>query len=136
MTTIIAVPGRPAGHSFDEGRMGVARTGSVIMPQGSAVAAGAVPWCELPSRGGVNPTPFPGVGLLAGDGGYGLASLSMQLVREHGSLGTGAPRTWLAVLHHLTGLVIGAVSFPIVLAGVTVGAALAPIGGSACRSSA
>ena len=38
-------------------------------------------------------------------------------------------RTWLAVLHHLIGLVVGAVSFPIVLAGVTVGAALAPIGG-------
>ncbi len=39
-------------------------------------------------------------------------------------------RTWLAVLHHLTGLLIGAVSFPLVLAGVTVGAVLAPIGGS------
>jgi signal transduction histidine kinase len=39
-------------------------------------------------------------------------------------------RTWLAVLHHLIGLVIGAVSFPLVLAGVTTGAVLAPIGGS------
>ncbi|HTW02871.1 MAG TPA: histidine kinase, partial [Streptosporangiaceae bacterium] len=39
-------------------------------------------------------------------------------------------RTWLAVIHHLVGLVIGAVSFPLVLAGVTVGAVLAPIGGS------
>jgi signal transduction histidine kinase len=39
-------------------------------------------------------------------------------------------RTWLAVLHHLTGLLIGALSFPLVLAGVTVGAVLAPIGGS------
>jgi signal transduction histidine kinase len=39
-------------------------------------------------------------------------------------------RTWLAVLHHLAGLVIGAVSFPLVLAGVTVGAVLAPIGGA------
>ena len=39
-------------------------------------------------------------------------------------------RTWLAVLHHLIGLLIGAVSFPLVLAGVTVGAVLAPIGGS------
>ena len=49
----------------------------------------------------------------------------MQFVREQRS-----PRTWLAVLHHLAGLVIGAVSFPLVLAGVTVGAVLAPIGGS------
>ena len=39
-------------------------------------------------------------------------------------------RTWLAVLHHLTGLLIGTLSFPLVLAGVTVGAVLAPIGGS------
>ena len=39
-------------------------------------------------------------------------------------------RTWLAILHHLIGLVIGAVSFPLVLAGVTTGAVLAPIGGS------
>jgi signal transduction histidine kinase len=39
-------------------------------------------------------------------------------------------RTWLAVLHHLVGLIIGAVSFPLVLAGVTAGAVLAPIGGS------
>src|SRR3984957_8789935 len=38
--------------------------------------------------------------------------------------------TWLAVLHHLIGLVIGAVSFPLVLAGVTTGAVLAPIGDS------
>ncbi|HEY5400600.1 MAG TPA: histidine kinase [Trebonia sp.] len=49
----------------------------------------------------------------------------MQLVREQ-----RPPRTWLAVLHHLTGLLIGAVSFPLVLAGVTAGAVLAPIGGS------
>ena len=48
----------------------------------------------------------------------------MQLVREQ-----RPPRTWLAVLHHLVGLVIGAVSFPIVVAGVTAGAALLPIGG-------
>jgi signal transduction histidine kinase len=34
------------------------------------------------------------------------------------------------VLHQLAGLLIGAVSFPLVLAGVTVGAVLAPIGGS------
>ena len=40
------------------------------------------------------------------------------------------PRTWLAVLHQLIGLLIGALSFPLVLAGVTVGAVLAPIGGS------
>ena len=46
---------------------------------------------------------------------------SMQVVREQRS-----PRTWLAVLHHLAGLVVGAVSFPIVLAGITAGAALAP----------
>ena len=39
-------------------------------------------------------------------------------------------RTWLAVLHHLAGLVIGAVSFPLVLAGITTGAVLLPIGGS------
>jgi signal transduction histidine kinase len=39
-------------------------------------------------------------------------------------------RTWLAVLHQLLGLIIGALSFPLVLAGVTVGAVLAPIGGS------
>ena len=39
-------------------------------------------------------------------------------------------RTWLAVLHQLLGLIIGAVSFPLVLAGVTVGAVLAPFGGS------
>src|SRR5580698_9541273 len=39
-------------------------------------------------------------------------------------------RTWLAVLHQLLGLIIGAVSFPLVLAGVTTGAVLAPIGGS------
>jgi signal transduction histidine kinase len=48
----------------------------------------------------------------------------MQLVREQ-----RPPRTWLAVLHHLAGLVIGAVSFLIVVAGVTAGAALLPIGG-------
>ena len=48
----------------------------------------------------------------------------MQLVRDQ-----RPPRTWLAVLHHLAGLVIGAVSFPIVVAGVTAGAALLPIGG-------
>src|SRR3984885_6185504 len=40
-----------------------------------------------------------------------------------------ASRTWLAGLHQLLGLIIGAVSFPLVLAGVTVGAVLAPIGG-------
>ena len=40
------------------------------------------------------------------------------------------PRTWLAVLHHLVGLIIGALSFPLVLAGVTVGSVLTPIGGS------
>ena len=39
-------------------------------------------------------------------------------------------RTWLAVIHQLLGLLIGAISFPLVLAGVTVGAVLAPIGGS------
>ena len=39
-------------------------------------------------------------------------------------------RTWLAVIHHLLGLIIGAVSFPLVLAGVTVGSVLTPIGGS------
>ena len=39
-------------------------------------------------------------------------------------------RTGLAVLHHLIGLLIGALSFPLVLAGVTVGAVLAPFGGS------
>jgi signal transduction histidine kinase len=39
-------------------------------------------------------------------------------------------RTWLAALHHLIGLFIGIVSLPLVLAGVTVGAVLAPIGGS------
>jgi signal transduction histidine kinase len=39
-------------------------------------------------------------------------------------------RTWLAVLHQLLGLIIGTVSFPLVLAGVTAGAVLAPIGGS------
>src|SRR5580698_5367205 len=39
-------------------------------------------------------------------------------------------RTWLAVLHQLLGLIIGAVSFPLVLAGVTTGAVLAPFGGS------
>jgi signal transduction histidine kinase len=49
----------------------------------------------------------------------------MQLVREQ-----RPRRTWLAVLHHLAGLVIGAVSFPLVLAGLTVGAVLVPIGGS------
>jgi signal transduction histidine kinase len=48
----------------------------------------------------------------------------MQLAREQ-----RPPRTWLVVLHHLAGLVIGAVSFPIVVAGVTAGAALLPIGG-------
>src|SRR3984885_5649193 len=41
-----------------------------------------------------------------------------------------ASRTWLAGLHQLLGLIIGAVSVPLVLAGVTVGAVLAPIGGS------
>ena len=39
-------------------------------------------------------------------------------------------RTWLAVLHQLTGLIIGVLSFPLVLAGVTVGSVLTPIGGS------
>ena len=54
----------------------------------------------------------------------------MQLVREQRLVGHRRPsRTWLAVLHHLTGLIVGAVSFPIVVAGVTAGAALAPIGG-------
>src|SRR5277367_1600085 len=57
--------------------------------------------------------------------------------RDHGPIGDRRPgrdqrpqRTWLAVVHHLIGLVIGAVSFPLVLAGVTVGAVLAPFGGS------
>src|ERR1700691_2882265 len=36
-------------------------------------------------------------------------------------------RTWLAVLHHLIGLVIGTVSFPLVLAGATTGGGLAAI---------
>jgi signal transduction histidine kinase len=40
------------------------------------------------------------------------------------------PRTWLAVIHQFLGLLIGTISFPLVLAGVTVGAVLAPIGGS------
>ena len=54
----------------------------------------------------------------------------MQLVREQRLVGHRRPsRTWLAVLHHLMGLIVGAVSFPIVVAGVTAGAALAPIGG-------
>ena len=54
----------------------------------------------------------------------------MQLVREQRSIREQRPpRTWLAVLHHLTGLIVGAVSFPIVVAGVTAGAALLPIGG-------
>ena len=39
-------------------------------------------------------------------------------------------RTWLAVIHQFLGLLIGTISFPLVLAGVTVGAVLAPIGGS------
>jgi len=55
----------------------------------------------------------------------------MQLVREQPpARERRPPRTWLAVLHHLAGLLIGAVSFPLVLAGVTVGAVLAPIGGT------
>jgi signal transduction histidine kinase len=53
-----------------------------------------------------------------------------QLVREQRPPLNSGPRLGLAVLHHLTGLLIGAVSFPLVLAGVTVGAVLAPIGGS------
>jgi len=39
-------------------------------------------------------------------------------------------RTGLAVVHHFLGLIIGVVSFPLVLAGVTVGSVLTPIGGS------
>jgi hypothetical protein len=57
--------------------------------------------------------------------------------RDQGPIGDRRPgrdqlpqRTWLAVLHQLTGLLIGVLSFPLVLAGVTVGAVLAPIGGS------
>ena len=66
-----------------------------------------------------------GSGLWRATPGYRASVSGMQLVR-----GQRSPRTWLAVLHHLAGLVIGAVSFPLVLAGVTVGAVLAPIGGS------
>jgi signal transduction histidine kinase len=57
----------------------------------------------------------------------------MQRARDQGSTGEDRqrpPRTWLAVLHQLIGLIIGVLSFPLVLAGVTVGAVLAPIGGS------
>src|SRR5580693_10566165 len=39
-------------------------------------------------------------------------------------------RTWLAVVHHLIGLIIGALSLPLVLAGVTVGSVLTPTGGA------
>ncbi len=39
-------------------------------------------------------------------------------------------RTGLAVLHQLIGLLVGTLSFPLVLAGVTVGSVLTPIGGS------
>src|ERR1700727_3693798 len=39
-------------------------------------------------------------------------------------------RTWLAALPHPIGLLIGTLSCPLVLAGVTVGAVLAPFGGS------
>ena len=49
----------------------------------------------------------------------------MQLVQAE-----RPPRTWLAVLHQLIGLIIGALSFPLVLAGVAVGSVLTPIGGS------
>jgi signal transduction histidine kinase len=55
----------------------------------------------------------------------------MQLARDQRlAQDQRPPRTWLAVLHHLAGLVIGAVSFPLVLAGITTGAVLLPIGGS------
>jgi len=57
----------------------------------------------------------------------------MQRARDQGSTDEDRqrpPRTWLAVLHQLIGLIIGVLSFPLVLAGVTVGAVLAPIGGS------
>src|SRR5580698_2332675 len=39
-------------------------------------------------------------------------------------------RPGLAVLHQLIGLLVGTLSFPLVLAGVTVGSVLTPIGGS------
>jgi signal transduction histidine kinase len=61
----------------------------------------------------------------------------MQLARDQRLVQDQRPapdqrpsRSWLAVLHHLAGLVIGVVSFPLVLAGITTGAVLLPIGGS------
>ena len=41
--------------------------------------------------------------------------------------GLVSPRTWLAFVHHVTGLVLGVVSFVVVVAGLTVGFSLLPL---------
>src|SRR6201989_3449242 len=41
--------------------------------------------------------------------------------------GLVCPRTWLAFTHHVAGMVLGVVSFAIVVAGFAVGLALTPV---------
>src|SRR5262245_43767820 len=90
----------------------------------AGTGSGARPGAGAPPGAGVSPaagvSPVAGAEALAGGrrSPGGLASVLGALV---------SPRTWLAVIHLLAGLVIGIVSFTVVVLGIGLGIGLMPL---------